>query len=150
VDDRFDHKTAANVKEVLDIVKSICDGDNPYLPVCSIFDTVLHGATGKCAPKNERKKNLKWMFRDKANQSDHVELFELIVQRLHEWVPVETSTTHIRSKGFANTTVVEMERIMARIENQPQGRDPRILYPFDLSNNIKMAERNSSLGSVAN
>ncbi|SPJ73383.1 uncharacterized protein FTOL_03113 [Fusarium torulosum] len=127
VDDRFDHKTAANVKEVLDIVNSLCDCDNPYLPVCSIFDTVLRGATGKCAPKNERKRNLKWMFRDKKNQSDHVKLFEMIVQRLHELVPVEISTTHTRSKGSAHTAIVEMERIMARIENAPQDGQEEIL-----------------------
>lgn len=68
VDDRLDRKTAADVKAVLDIVRSICDGDNPYCPIYSTIDTVLQGVTGKWAPKNERKRNLKWMFQDKENQ----------------------------------------------------------------------------------
>lgn len=120
VGDRLDPKTAADVKAVLAIVRSICDGDNPYCPIYSTFDIVLQDATGKWAPKNERKRNLKWMFQDKENQSDHVELFEMIVQRLHELVPVKTSTTHIRRKGSANTAIVE-------IDSEARGRNPKVL-----------------------
>jgi hypothetical protein len=130
VDNRLDPKTAADVKAVLDIVRSICDDDNPYRPIYSTFDTVLRGATGKWAPKNERKRNLNWMFRDKENQSDHVEVFEMIVQRLHELVPIETRATHTHNKGSANTAIFEMERIMTRIDNEAQSRNPGILQPF--------------------
>ncbi|KIL94194.1 hypothetical protein FAVG1_02756 [Fusarium avenaceum] len=59
VGDRLDSKTTADVKAVLAIVRSICDSDNPYCPIYSTFDTVLQGATGKWAPTNERKRNLK-------------------------------------------------------------------------------------------
>lgn len=138
MDDRLNPKTATDVKAVLDIVRSTCDGDNPYCPIYSTFDTVLRGATGKWAPENERKRNLKWMFQDKENQSDHVELFEMIVQRLHELAPVEAWFNNKRSKFSANTAIVEMERIMARIESKAQGRNPRILHPSEYSNNIKI------------
>ncbi|KAM0258863.1 hypothetical protein ACHAPA_011065 [Fusarium lateritium] len=118
VDDRFDHETTTDATQVLDIVKSISDCDNPYRPICSTFGTVLRGATGKWAPKNERKKNLKWVFSDKGTQSDHVELFEMIVKCLNELVPVESSTTHTGSKGSAHIAIAEMERIMAQIESE--------------------------------
>ncbi|EKJ76554.1 hypothetical protein FPSE_03314 [Fusarium pseudograminearum CS3096] len=103
-----DPDTVVAVKDVLNIIKSICQLGSQH--------RAANGANGSLIAG--RRQKLKWAFGDKEKQQEQVELLERLVEQLRHLV----SEHHLDPKvSQSHASIADIKSILSRIEKETRG-----------------------------
>ncbi|KAH8742918.1 prion-inhibition and propagation-domain-containing protein, partial [Diaporthe sp. PMI_573] len=147
-----DHQPALDDR---DIFTSVQDIFQIITTVCGASDTSIHPSNWAATPGDDvslgslrprphiaRRRKLTWALRGKTARTDQVELFEKLVQQLHNLVPVDTvqGSRPVRDKlasglGASGSSPdhawpAELKRILARIEEANEAETRRELHSW--------------------
>ncbi|KAH6976827.1 prion-inhibition and propagation-domain-containing protein [Ilyonectria destructans] len=131
----------ATVRDILQIINTLCDASDTSVhrtsQAMTPSDDVSLGSL-RPRPHGTRRRKLAWALRGKTERTDQVELFEKLVQQLHNLVPVgavqstrpvhelDTRRTDKLASGLGTSSdhawPAELQRILARIEEANRGK----------------------------
>lgn len=104
-----DPDTVVAVKDVLNIIKGICQLGSQH--------RAANGANGSLIAG--RRQKLKWAFGDKEKQQEQVELLERLVEQLRHLV----SEHHLDPKvSQSHASIADIKSILSRIEKETRGK----------------------------
>lgn len=110
------HEISSAVEDILQIINTVC-GVNAISP---IHDASL-GPPKLQSLQVKRRRKLTWALGGKAKRIDQVQLFETLVQQLHNLVPPE------EPEG-SHASPAELRQIVARIEEMGRGKSSLRFY----------------------
>ncbi|KAI8653627.1 hypothetical protein NCS56_01317100 [Fusarium sp. Ph1] len=135
-----DKNTSTVVTDVLHIIiKIICDASNAPLRRIRVAGLGDDDSSGLYRPyvvtSESRRRKMAWALRGKGGRTEQVELFEKLVQELHNLVPPNTGES-TRTDTFALGTTpdhalhVEIRQILACMEGEARAETRRKLHSW--------------------
>ncbi|KAH7137656.1 hypothetical protein EDB81DRAFT_655997 [Dactylonectria macrodidyma] len=134
----------ATVNDILQIINTLCDASDTSVHRTSRAmtpgDDVSLGSF-RPRPHGTRRRKLVWTLWGKTERTDQVELFEKLVQQLHNLVPVDA----VQGTSSGHAWPAELQRILARIEEANRGKlSSRVMVDSLLTDFGLRQERGSS------
>ncbi|KAH7108948.1 prion-inhibition and propagation-domain-containing protein [Dactylonectria macrodidyma] len=146
-----DRDTSAAVQDIFQIINTLCGASDASVHhsnrAASLGDDVSLGSL-RPRPHGARQRKPTWALWGKTERTDQIELFEKLVQQLHNLVPVDAvqGTRPVHDKLASGTSPdhawpAELKRILARIEEANKGKASSRVSSVKLTERSRNATR---------